>query len=115
MKLTGRKIISRKYGEGAVTAQDAKRITVSFDGVGEKLFAFPHAFLLDLRMKDSRSQKTMDEFLQQSAAQEEAEQAKAKELAAAKLSEAFENVREKKQRKPRAKAAPKRAAAPKAG
>ncbi len=115
MKLTGKKIISTKYGEGAVTAQDARRITVSFDGVGEKMFAFPRAFLLDLRMKDSRSQKVMNEYLEESAAQEEAEQAKAKEAAAAKLSEAFENVREKKQRKPRAKAAPKRTTAQKAG
>ncbi|NLB39725.1 MAG: hypothetical protein GX810_10860 [Clostridiales bacterium] len=115
MKLTGRKIISNKYGEGVVTAQEAKRITVSFDGVGEKLFAFPRAFLLDLRMKDRRSQKTMDEFLTQSAAQEEAEQAKAKAQAAAKLIEAFENVKEKKQRKPRAKAAPKRTTTQKAG
>lgn len=115
MKLTGKKVISNKYGEGAVTAQDTRRITVSFDGVGEKLFAFPRAFLLDLRMKDSRSQKAMDEYLQESAAMEEAEKAKAKEQAAAKLSEAFESVREKKARKPRAKAAPKRSSAQKAG
>lgn len=102
MKLTGKKIISGRYGEGAVTAQEERRITVSFDSVGEKRFAFPQAFLLDLRMKDRRSQKLMEEFLAASQAQAEAERTKAREAAAARLYEAFEQVRAKKQRSPRA-------------
>ena len=101
MKMTGKKVISERYGEGSVISQEGKRIRIAFDSVGEKLFAFPRAFMLDLRMKDSRSQKQMDKLVHESAEREEAARAQARAEAAAKLNEAFEQAREKKQRTPR--------------
>lgn len=101
MKMTGKKVISERYGEGSVISQEGKRIRIAFNDVGEKLFAFPRAFMLDLRMKDSRSQKQMDKLVHESAEREEAARAQARAEAAAKLREAFEQVREKKQRTPR--------------